>query len=149
MKGRVRPEESLMYGLVDLTFELARRTQTMVADVLSELDVTESLADALWQLDPHRAAPSMRELASRLDCDPSTVTFLADRLDERGLVERVADPSNRRVKTLLLTPKGVRVRSLLVEAVTTRSPLVRLTGEEQALLRELLAKAMGANPAGG
>ena len=40
----------------------------------------------------------MRHLASLLKCDPSNVTFLVDRLEERGLVERQTDPADRRVK---------------------------------------------------
>jgi hypothetical protein len=58
----------------------------------------------------------MREVAARLGCDPSTVTFLADRLQERELVERRVNPANRRSNTLALTPKGARVRHRLVEA---------------------------------
>jgi DNA-binding MarR family transcriptional regulator len=33
----------------------------------------------------------MRDLAGRLQCDPSNVTRLADRLEERGLIERHPD----------------------------------------------------------
>ena len=53
----------------------------------------------------------MRKLACRLHCDPSNVTGLSDRLVERGLVERHADPDDRRVKMLALTTEGDRVRA--------------------------------------
>ena len=58
----------------------------------------------------------MRDLAARLQCDPSNVTFLADRLEERGLVERRPDPSGRRVKLLALTPAGLAMRIRVVKA---------------------------------
>src|SRR4051794_39912665 len=56
----------------------------------------------------------MRRLACAMRCDPSNVTGLADRLAERGLVERRADPSDRRVKALALTLEGERVRDELM-----------------------------------
>jgi MarR family transcriptional regulator, organic hydroperoxide resistance regulator len=107
--------------LVALTFGVADRTNALIADVLAELDLTTSLANALWQLDPEATAPSMRELAATLRCDPSTVTFLADRLEERKLVNRHVDAGNRRVKTLVLTPKGREARRRLVHAMATRT----------------------------
>jgi len=98
----------------------------------------------LWQLNPREAAPSMREMAAKLGCDPSTVTFLADRLEERDLVERKVNPANRRSTALVLTPEGARVRRRLVEAMATRSPMARLSVVEQQQLHQLLSKAMNA-----
>lgn len=135
-------DESLVYGLVALGFALADRTNALVADVLRELGLTIPLSNALWHLDPGTPAPSMREMAGRLGCDPSTVTFLADRLQERKLVERRVNPANRRSNTLVLTPKGVQVRSRLVEAMSTRSPIARLSAVEQRQLHNLLSKAI-------
>jgi MarR family transcriptional regulator, organic hydroperoxide resistance regulator len=136
------PEESLLYALVDLGFALADRTNELIAGVLRELGLSVPLANALWKLNPGGTAPSMREMAASLRCDPSTVTFLADRLEERGLVERVVNPANRRSSTLVLTPKGVRVRRRLVEAMATRSPMARLSAVERRQLHHLLSKAM-------
>ena len=140
-----RTDEDLVYGLLDLGFALADRSNELVADVLRELGLTVRLANALWKLDPGAPAPSMREVAAGLRCDPSTVTFLADRLEERGLAERRANPANRRSNTLVLTPKGVRVRQRLVEAMVTRSPMARLSAEEQRQLHHLLSKAIEGN----
>ncbi len=81
-------------------------------------------------------------MAASLRCDPSTITFLADRLQERDLVERVVNPANRRSNTLVLTPKGVKVRRRLVEAMATRTPIARLSKVEQRQLHRLLSKAM-------
>ena len=95
--------ESPIYDLIDLTLSLAERTHALITEVLAELDLTHALANAIWQLGGTRTPPSMRELARSLRCDPSTVTFLADRLEQRGLVTRTVDPANRRVKILALT----------------------------------------------
>lgn len=44
------------------------------------------------------------ELADMLDLQPITITRLVDRLCENGLIERRADPNDRRAKRLFLTP---------------------------------------------
>jgi len=81
---------------------------------LAELKLTEALADVLWHLDTGDTAASMRHLASLLNCDPLNVTFLVDRLEERGLVERQTDPADRRVKLVGLTTAGVHIRNQIV-----------------------------------
>jgi DNA-binding MarR family transcriptional regulator len=135
--------ESLIYALSELTFELANETNAVVGEVLAQLDLTAPLANALWHLDPSAPALPMRDLASRLNCDPSTVTFLADRLEERGLLQRRVDPKNRRVKLLVLTTKGQRARGALVERMATGSPIARLPVRDQQQLHRLLTKALG------
>ncbi len=145
--GRVpaanQTSESLIYALAELTFEVANRTNAVIDELLAQLDLTAPLANALWRLDPSGPALPMRDLASRLSCDPSTVTFLADRLEERQLLERRVDPKNRRVKLLVLTPKGERVRGALVERMATGSPIARLPFRDQQQLHRLLTKALG------
>ncbi|MEV5495537.1 MarR family transcriptional regulator [Nonomuraea fuscirosea] len=138
--------ESPIYDLIDLTMGLAERTQALIAEVLAELDLTHALANAVWRLGGARTPPSMRELAHALRCDPSTVTFLADRLEQRGLVTRTVDPANRRVKILTLTDTGHLARRRLVEAMTMGSPLARLSPDDQRTLRTLLSKAMSDRP---
>src|SRR5690349_10626496 len=44
------------------------------------------------------------ELADMLDIQPITLTRLVDRLCDNGLIERRADPDDRRAKRLFLTP---------------------------------------------
>ena len=46
------------------------------------------------------------ELADMLDLQPITLTRLVDRLCANGLIERRADPSDRRAKRLYLTPQA-------------------------------------------
>jgi DNA-binding MarR family transcriptional regulator len=84
---------------------------------------------------------SQRELARRLHYDPSNINALADSLEERGLVERRADASDRRFRLLALTPEGERLRATL-EARLAQPPLFldRLTPAEQKQLLSLLAK---------
>src|SRR6266581_3387483 len=104
----------LMYELIEQAFAFSAALRGWTADLLAELNLTEALADVLWHLDTGDTAASMRHLASLLKCDPSNVTFLVDRLEERGLVERQTDPADRRVKLVGLTTAGVHIRNQIV-----------------------------------
>ena len=138
---------NLIYGLLDVTRAIHDRTEALIGEVLAGLDLTHALANALWKLDPDAEPPSMRALAASLRCDPSTVTFLADRLEEKGLIYRHVDAGNRRVKTLVLTPRGCDSRHRLVDAMASHSPAALLPPAEQAQLYHLLYKAMAASDA--
>lgn len=73
-----------------------------------ELSVPQLLA--LRALDPEAPQP-MGRLACAMTCDNSNITGLVNRLEKRGLVERRADPNDRRVRVLALTDEGRRVRA--------------------------------------
>ncbi|MCO1659022.1 MarR family winged helix-turn-helix transcriptional regulator [Pseudonocardia humida] len=134
----------MTYQLLRLVHAMDGATNAGIHDVLTDLKITRPLADALWQLDPAAPAPSMRRMAAKLRCDPSTVTFLADRLEQLGYATRAAAPGDRRTKVLHLTAAGHAARQRLVDAATTRTPIARLTDAEQSRLHALLTRAMAA-----
>lgn len=79
--------------------------------------------------------PSLGELARHIRCDASYATNLADRLEERGLVERHVSDTDRRVKELVPTPEGLAAQRRLVEAFTAPPPgLEDLSDEDQETL---------------
>jgi len=84
--------------------------------VLREHGLTPGHLKALSTLDPDEPR-SMGAMADLLQCDASQITFLVDRLEERGFVERRTLPSDRRVKTIVLTPAGLRFRAKVLEQV--------------------------------
>jgi DNA-binding MarR family transcriptional regulator len=87
----------------------------------------------------------MSSIASILRCDRSAVTWITDRLEERGYVERRSDPADRRVKLLALTDEGRRVREEIRRRMATPpEALTRLSAGEQRELRDLLRKALQA-----
>jgi DNA-binding MarR family transcriptional regulator len=84
----------------------------------------------------------MRDLACELRCDASNVTGIIDRLEQRGLVERRAAPTDRRVKSLVVTERGDQVaRALWVEVRTRALSVIHLTDDERATLVLLLRRA--------
>jgi DNA-binding MarR family transcriptional regulator len=124
-----------------LVFALARQMQAHNHAIAAEFGLTGPQARLLVQLgDP----VPMGQLAERLDCDPSNVTGMVDRLHARGLVERRADEADRRVKYLTLTPAGQRLRSELEARLFAGRPLLaRLSRGDQQILRDLLHRAVG------
>jgi len=86
--------------------------------VLDRLGITPAESRALTSLDPD-AGRSMRALADEWRCDPSNATWLVDRLERQGLARRVAREGDRRVKAVVLTAKGRRMRGELLESLYT------------------------------
>lgn len=81
-------------------------------------------------------------LAERLDVETITVGRMVDRLEEAGLVERRADPADRRAWRLFLTP---RAHPLLAElqavAVDVRAEMLAgLSAAEESALQGLLQR---------
>jgi DNA-binding MarR family transcriptional regulator len=52
---------------------------------------------------------SMSEIGRAIGMSPSAVTQVSDRLERRGMVERVLPEGDRRVRKLRLTTKGLRL----------------------------------------
>jgi len=94
---------------------------------------------ALLELNPDGRPASMRALASCLHSDPSNITGLVDRLEAKGLVERRADPTDRRVKALVLTEAGRRARAEL-RAIIEEPPasLAQMDRDQLQLMRDAL-----------
>ena len=111
--------------------------------VAAEFELSPPQAMALLRLDPGEGMP-MRRLACALHCDTSNVTGIVDRLEDRGLVERRADPADRRVKRLVLTPEGAALHEALrTRLVQPPEPLQQLSAGEQRVLRDLMRRALG------
>ena len=135
----------LTYQLAQLAYALHAAVESHLHDTLEELDLTLTLADALWQLDPALGPPSRRELAERLGCDPSNVTFLVDRLERRRLVTRARGTRDRRVKALTLTPAGVEVRNRLIATIAESPIFSQLTNTQRRQLAGLLGRCVGSD----
>jgi DNA-binding MarR family transcriptional regulator len=86
--------------------------------VLDRLGLTPAESRSLTSLDP-KAGRSMRSLADEWRCDPSNATWLVDRLERQGLARRIAKDGDRRVKAVVLTAKGRRIRSELLASQYT------------------------------
>ena len=108
----------------------------------AELQLSPAQCHVLHLIEPERPIP-MGELAETLACDASNVTGLVDRLESRGLVRRSPSAADRRVKVLDLTPTGSRLRTLLLDRMTTPPvTLKRLSAREQQALVRILTRLL-------
>jgi DNA-binding MarR family transcriptional regulator len=121
--------------------------------ICTELELSPPLLKAfihLGTLDvdgPDQGGLRMGDLAEHWGCDASYVTTLADGLQERGLAERRPHPTDRRVKTIVLTPEGRATRERALELLSEPpSAFAALSATEQRQLRDLLHKLVAADP---
>ncbi|AHJ63975.1 Transcriptional regulator, MarR family [Granulibacter bethesdensis] len=70
---------------------------------------------------------SQKQLAEKLEVEPITVARLVDRLEQRGMVERRPDPSDRRIWRLHLLPAA---RPLISDINAGRAEILQLATRE-------------------
>jgi len=80
------------------------------------------------------------ELARAAYLHPGAMTRLLDKLEERGLLARVADPNDRRALRVQLTPQGLDIWSDINECAQRvhRQATERMSDTETAELTRLL-----------
>lgn len=125
--------------LCGLVTGLSRQIGDHVRERAVKLGLTAPQATALREL---TGPMTMSELAERMGCEPSNATFVIDKLEKQGLLERHPHATDRRAKQLVLTVEGVALRERLVELLVEDSPLAGLTPTEQAVLQGLLHRAV-------
>jgi DNA-binding MarR family transcriptional regulator len=102
-------------------------------------DITQSQLSALATVE-RAGALSLGELAEIERVAPPSMTRIAARLEERGLLARTADVTDRRVARVAITSEG---RELLEETRTRRDAylatrLAAMSPEEQEVLMRAL-----------
>lgn len=106
-------------------------------------EITPTLFGVLVLID---ANPGMKQtqLAEAIQLDRSSVVSVLDKLEARGLVERVRAPDNRRANALHLTAAGRQLLATLVPRVRAHEEhvLSRLDAAERAQLRTLLGRLL-------
>ncbi|MEV7359163.1 MULTISPECIES: MarR family transcriptional regulator [unclassified Kitasatospora] len=133
-----RPQATPEWELCGLVNGLAQQIADHVRERAVTLGLTAPQATALREM---TGPLTMRELAQRMNCEPSNTTFVVDRLEKQGLVERRPHPTDRRAKHLVLTAEGAALRTRLLAFLTQDSPLAGLTAPQQHALRDLLELA--------
>jgi DNA-binding MarR family transcriptional regulator len=119
--------------------------QNRLARVCEQHDLAPSSVKALLRLSGSRPT-AMRELAAAFACDASYITAVVDALEERGLARREPHPTDRRVRTVVLTETGLRVAASVLDLMSEppRSIAV-LSEDEQCQLADLLERVAAAD----
>jgi DNA-binding MarR family transcriptional regulator len=136
----VRPKADPAAEAWELCMELFGAQRPRMLDIQAEYGLKPPQFFALQAMD--EPVP-MSSVATVLRCDRSAVTWITDRLEERGYVERRSDPGDRRVKLLALTEEGRRVREeIRARLAVPPEALARMPKNEQRALRDLLRKVL-------
>jgi DNA-binding MarR family transcriptional regulator len=126
-------------SLSDSFRAVSRRLRIQSQKALAPWDVTPGQARALGVLSRHGPV-RLGTLSEHLRIAPRSATEVADGLEARGLVERTADPSDRRAVLLRATPAGRRVRDEVnaARAADARALFGRLPAVDRATLARIL-----------
>lgn len=146
MAVRDTTSDQLTHEVAELIGGIVSRYYGEYEEAAAGYSLTGAQARVLVLLAP---GPSpMRKLAEQLECEPSNVTGIVDRLESRGLVERSPSPDDRRVKLAAATPAGLRTALQLQESLGdfAQAPLAALSVEERTTLRDLLRRMLGQQP---
>jgi DNA-binding MarR family transcriptional regulator len=127
--------------LAEAFWSVARRLRRLSREGMAQWDINPSHARALAVLGRH-GTMRLSELSDHLHIAPRSTTEVVDALEERGLVSRQPDPSDRRATLISVTPEGDHV----IQAVwSTRSAEVEaifgsLSATDRAALGRILRK---------
>ena len=121
-------------------FDFILSTHDQRDRVLERFGLTPGDSKALVHLQPD-VGQSMGSLAAAWSCDASNATWMVDRLEERALVERRPVPGDRRVKAVVLTAKGLKMKAALLEALyEPPDSLIAVPTADLEALRNALGK---------
>ena len=97
--------------------DVARMLRTYADQRARQFGISRAQWGVLVRLDRSEGL-KQSELAEILDLQPISLTRLLDRLAESGLIERRADPNDRRANRLFLTPAARPLLAQLAELAT-------------------------------
>jgi len=128
----------------ELLWDIMQAHKPRFMALAQELGLSPVQLHALRMIEPDLEVP-MSSLAGKLFCDNSNVTGIVDRLEARGLIERRPADYDRRVKLLVLTDEGERVRTAAHRQMTQPPPeIAALPPEHKRALRDALRVAAAA-----
>jgi len=119
--------------------------QNRLARACAHHDLAPSSVKALLKLSGSKPT-AMRELAAAFACDASYITAVVDALEQRALAVREPHPTDRRVRTVVLTDRGREVSLSILELLSEPPPAVAaLSLSEQRQLADLLERVADAD----
>ncbi len=139
--------ENLARHLLEVTTRLHRWAATSVQANRSEQDPSLRQLAVLFALRDGVTSPVL--IARRLRVNRAVVTGLLDRMEQRGLVRREADPGDRRRQRIVMTPTGAAASAAITQGLITEltAQLDLASSEDMAAAErtlELLAQAITA-----
>lgn len=137
------PPRSTKREFAFMLHDVARLLRTFADHKAAQFGMTRAQWAVLVRLDRCEGL-KQSELAEMLDLQPITLTRLLDKLSDSGLIERRADPTDRRAKRLYLTPAArpliERLAVLGEEMMESALAGIEPAGIEQAVAQLAVVK---------
>lgn len=111
---------------------------------LKEVGLTNAEFQLLLVVDGLGGSPIPADIARWMMRKPPTTTGLLHRMERNGLVRRIPDPNNRRLRRVVMTEKGEKALADGKERDITRAIMGSLTNGELEQLWSLLQKVQDA-----
>ncbi|MFG1927089.1 MarR family winged helix-turn-helix transcriptional regulator [Cryptosporangium sp. NPDC048952] len=126
-------------SLSEAFWSVARQLRHLTKEALDPWDITPGQFRALGVLMRHGAI-RLSALSEHLRIAPRSTTEVVDGLEDRGLVERQADPSDRRATLVTVTEQGRTVGAAIMDARRTEGDKMfgALSADDQAELARIL-----------
>ncbi|CAM3787649.1 MarR family winged helix-turn-helix transcriptional regulator [Smaragdicoccus niigatensis] len=127
-------------SLPELFWSVARRLRAASLSTLEPFGLAPSHARALSVI-VRRGPIRPSALSERLHVSPRAATDVLDALQEHGLIEREADPGDRRATIVRLTAEGERVGQAIHDARAAESERAfgALSAQDREQLRRILS----------
>jgi MarR family transcriptional regulator for hemolysin len=108
------PQQPIQREIAFTIMDVARMLRTYADQLARQFGISRAQWGVLVRLDRSEGL-KQSELAEILDLQPISLTRLLDRLAESGLIERRADPNDRRANRLFLMPAARPLLEQLAE----------------------------------
>ena len=142
------PPEVRDYDLGESVGYLISRVKSTMSNMVTqravaELGVTSQQASILFMVATGKCTLAA-ELAREYGIDASAVTRLVDRLEKRGLLQRVRSSEDRRAVHLALTPEGLAIAARMpaIFRSVTQHLSAGFTPEEVGFLKSMLRRIL-------
>ena len=142
------PPEVRDYDLGESVGYLISRVKSTMSNMVTqravaELGVTSQQASILFMVATGKCTLAA-ELAREYGIDASAVTRLVDRLEKRGLLQRVRSSEDRRAVHLALTPEGLAIAARMpaIFRSVTEHLSTGFTPEEVGFLKSMLRRIL-------
>jgi len=112
-----------------------------IVEIGNDHGLSSIQAITLLILEENVACP-MKKLGQLFHCDASNVTGIIDGLENKGLVMRVSDPKDRRIKTIAICPAGKKMQKTILNQLSCNNGFLfdPLTADEAKQFIHIMAK---------
>lgn len=132
-----------MKNLKTLTilFRTHQNILEQVKESIKDFDINVNEFQALEAL-YHKGKLTTQTLCDTVLVPGSSMTYVVDQLEKKGLVVRLKDEKDRRINYVMLSPKGLNDTEIIYNKhyEEMRKRFDKLTSEEEVTLQNLLKK---------